>query len=227
MAAARTGTRNAGFPLLRDTALSRHLSDEQLAELERFCERVDRGPWATVFRQGQPAERLYVVGAGTVELRARPPGRRLYRTVEVVGPGCTFGDEAVLDDEDYRVAARALEPSSLLALSRSAIQRLSKVRPDVALGVVRCSAGCVIKTMRRAAILTQAPAEVALRQLLSELAAGRARSNGSVPIRITHTQLAGVLHVSRETVSRLLGNLAHAGEVELGRGVIRVRPDAA
>lgn len=224
MMAGRTGSQNGSFPLLRETALSKHLSDEQLAELEGFCEALSRAPWSTVFRQGQPAEHLYLVGEGAVELRARPPGRRLYRTVEVVGPGCTFGDEAILDDEDYRVGARALEPSNLLTLSRSAIQRLSKVRPDIALGVVRCSAGCVIKTMRRAAILTQAPAEVALRQLLSELAAARGRSNGSVPIRITHTQLAGVLHVSRETVSRLLGQLAHAGEVELGRGVIRVHP---
>lgn len=226
MAAARTA-RNGAFPLLRETALSRHLSDGQLAELERFCEPVSRSPWATVFRQGQPAKDLYLVGEGAVELRARPPGRRLYRTVEVVGPGCTFGDEAILDDEDYQIAARTLEPSKLLALSRSAIQRLSEVRPDVALGVVRCSAGCVIKTMRRAAILTQAPADVALRQLLSELAAGRGRANGSIPIRITHTQLAGVLHVSRETVSRLLGQLAHTGDVELGRGVIRVRRDVS
>lgn len=217
--------RNGVFPMLRETSLSDHLSEEQLAEVERFCEAVSRAPWATVFRQGQPAERLYLVGEGAVELRARPPGRRLYRTVEVVGPGCTFGDEAVLEDEDYGLAARALEPSKLLAMSRSAIQRLAKIRPDVALGVVRCSAGCVIKTMRRAAILTQAPAEVALRQLLSELAAGRGGGNGLVPIRITHTQLAGVLHVSRETVSRLLGHLADAGEVELGRGVVRVRAD--
>jgi CRP-like cAMP-binding protein len=44
-----------------------------------------------------------------------------------------------------------------------------------------------------------------------------------VPIHITHAQLAGVLHLSRETVSRMLGQMAEEGAVELGRGNIRVR----
>ncbi len=217
---------NGAFPLLRRTELTSYLSDEQLVDLEAFCAPVTRSPWGTLFRQGQPAEQLYMLVEGAVELRARPPGRRLYRTVEVIGSGCTVGDEAVVEEAQYQFGARALEPSKLLALSRSAIQHLSDVRPDVALGIVRCSAACVIKTMRRAAILTQAPAEVALRQVLSELASGREHTNGRVPIRITHTQLAGVLHVSRETVSRLLGHLADEGTVELGRGVIRLRPES-
>jgi CRP/FNR family transcriptional regulator, cyclic AMP receptor protein len=211
------------FPLLRRTELRRLLTEEQLHDLEGFCHASVRKAGATIFRQGEPAETFYVLVDGTVELRARPPGRRVYRTVELVSPSCTFGDEAILGELRYVASARALEPARMCSLSRTRFGRLATTHPDIALGVLRCAGGCLIRTIRRAAILTQAPADVGLRMLLHELAG---TGNGaSRPVRITHAQLAGVLHVSRETISRMLGQLAGEGAVELGRGVIRVQGD--
>ncbi|MGH2725270.1 MAG: Crp/Fnr family transcriptional regulator [Actinomycetota bacterium] len=134
-----------------------------------------------------------------------------------MGEGCTAGDEAVLGERRYQLGARAVEPTRLLQITRRTIDRLTESDPHLVVGIARCSGSCLIRTMRRAAILTQAPAEVALRQLLEELAGDRDPEDGLARIRITHTQLAGVLHVSRETVSRLLARLAEEGAVELGR----------
>jgi CRP-like cAMP-binding protein len=121
-----------------------------------------------------------------------------------------------------------MESSRILGLSRPAFDDLSSRHPDIALGVLRCAGSCLIKTINRSAILTQAPADVGLRLLLEELASAGAKNGqsegGAVPIRITHAQLAGVLHISRETVSRMLSQLAGEGSLEVGRGVIRVRP---
>ncbi len=219
-AAARTAQEQ--FPLLRTTQLARYLSEHDLVELEALCRPLTRRPWGSLFRQGERAGSLYLVAEGSVELRARPPGRRLYRTVEVVRSGCTVGDEAVVGEGEYLFSARALEPARLLSLDRRSFDRLTEERPHLAVGVARCSGSCLIQTVRRAAVLTQAPADVALRHLLSELAAANDAADRAVSIRITHTQLAGVLHVSRETVTRLLGQLAGEGGVQLGRGVIRV-----
>jgi CRP-like cAMP-binding protein len=88
---------------------------------------------------------------------------------------------------------------------------------------MRCAGSCLVKTIRRSAILTQAPADVGLRMLLEELTESGQNNSGPVPVRITHAQLAGVLHISRETVSRMLSQLAKSGTVELGRGIIRVK----
>jgi CRP-like cAMP-binding protein len=60
---------------------------------------------------------------------------------------------------------------------------------------------------------------VALDLLLRELSAGE--ENGVV--HITHAQLAGLLHLSRETVSRMLGQMASGGQVQLSRGAIRLK----
>jgi CRP-like cAMP-binding protein len=227
---------NGSTPLLRQTELRNLLTEKQLQELERLCRPLVRNPGTTLFRQGDPADTFYLLVDGMVELRARPPGRRAYRTVELIGPSCTFGDEALLGEQDYLAGARVIKTARCLALSRAAFEMLAANHPDVALGVARCATACLVKTVRRAAILTQAPADVGLRLLLEELSepdtaeaetddSGNEESGAqAVPVRITHAQLAGVLHVSRETVSRMLSQLASSGELEVGRGVIRLLP---
>jgi CRP/FNR family transcriptional regulator, cyclic AMP receptor protein len=211
------------FPLLRQTLLSKFLDESQLRELEHFCRATTRKAGFNLYRQGEQADTFYLMVDGCVELRARPPGRRVYRTVELIVPGCTFGDEALFGENEYLAGARVVEQSQLLLLNRSEFDHLIDARPAIAAGILRCSGSCLTQTIRRAAILTQAPADVALKMLLEELATPAGQNGDPVSVRITHAQLAGVLHVSRETVSRMLGQLVGQGVVELGRGVIRVR----
>lgn len=212
------------YPLLRRAQLSKFLNGSQLKDLESFCRSISRSAGQTLFRQGEEPTTLFIVMEGTIELRARPPGRRVYRTVEVVGPGCTAGDEAVLGESGYLSSARVQEKARLLTLGTKEFERLSASRPEMAIAILRCAGSCLIQTIRRAAILTQAPADVALGLLLGELSADAAQNgDGEGAVRITHAQLAGLLHLSRETVSRMLGHMAAQGDVELSRGVIKVR----
>ena len=210
-------------PLLRRTTLSKFLNDAQMKDLESFCRAFTRGAGHTLFRQDEESSATYLVLRGSVELRAKPPGRRVYRTIEVVGAGCTIGDEALMDEGRYLSSARVQEASRLLALSRPEFGRLCEARPDIAIALLRCAGSCLTQTLRRAAILTQAPADVALGLLLKELAADSRDDGRPAAVRITHSQLAGLLHLSRETVSRMLGLMAAEGIVELSRGSIKLR----
>ncbi|MGH2725271.1 MAG: cyclic nucleotide-binding domain-containing protein [Actinomycetota bacterium] len=63
-----SGDDDGRFPLLRRTQLSRFLTDEQLRELEGECKTVSRRPWATLFRQGEEADSLFLVVEGSMEL---------------------------------------------------------------------------------------------------------------------------------------------------------------
>ena len=216
------GEQTAG--LLRRTELRKFLTERQLEELGRHCRVSRRKARSVVHREDDPADALYWVVEGTAELRARPPGRRAHRTVEVVGRGCIFGEESVFGEGSYLFGSRVLEPVRLLVLPRWRFQRLTESHPDIAIGILACAGSCLVETVRRAAILTQAPADVGLRLLLKDLAQGAGAAPGrSVRLRITHAQLAGVLHLSRETVSRMLGKLADQGKIELRRGVIRIK----
>jgi CRP/FNR family transcriptional regulator len=128
-----------------------------------------------------------------------------------------------MGEERYLSSARTQEASRLLVLSRPEFARLSDARPDIAVALLRCAGSCLIRTVKRAAILTQAPADVALAVLLEELSDESRESGRHGTVRITHAQLAGLLHLSRETVSRMLGQMASDGLVELSRGSIKLR----
>jgi len=67
-------------PMLRRTGLKNFLAEGQLKDLEVFCRPSVRRAGTTLFRQDEPADAVYFIVEGSVELRARPPGRRIYRT---------------------------------------------------------------------------------------------------------------------------------------------------
>ena len=64
-------------PSLRDVPFFRHLNDEELEELEELLEPASFEAGETIFEEGGPEERLYVVTSGTVEVHKMVlPGRR-------------------------------------------------------------------------------------------------------------------------------------------------------
>jgi CRP-like cAMP-binding protein len=66
-----------GTPSLRDVPFFRHLNDEEREELEELLEPADFEAGESIFEEGGPEERLYVITAGTVEVHKMVlPGRR-------------------------------------------------------------------------------------------------------------------------------------------------------
>ena len=72
--------------------------------------RVDLG--TVLLRQGEPADALYVVIRGRIELR------RSGETVLAAGDGTPFGTWSLIDDAPSFIEAIALEPSHLLCITR-------------------------------------------------------------------------------------------------------------
>jgi CRP/FNR family transcriptional regulator, cyclic AMP receptor protein len=66
-----------GAPSLREVPFFRHLNDEELEELEELLEPAGFEAGETIFEEGGPEERMYVITAGTVEVHKMVlPGRR-------------------------------------------------------------------------------------------------------------------------------------------------------
>ena len=66
-----------GTPSLRDVPYFRHLNDEEREDLEELLEPAGFEAGETIFEEGGPEERLYVITSGTVEVhKAVLPGRR-------------------------------------------------------------------------------------------------------------------------------------------------------
>jgi CRP/FNR family cyclic AMP-dependent transcriptional regulator len=65
-----------GTPSLRDVPFFRRLNDEEREDLEELLETASFEAGETIFEEGGPEERLYVITSGTVEVhKAVLPGR--------------------------------------------------------------------------------------------------------------------------------------------------------
>lgn len=83
--------------------------------LVRLAHTVDFVPSAVVFREGSPADALYLVRSGHVALEVHVPIRGNVRIL-TVGAGELLGWSAVLGNSTMTATARALEPTRLIAL---------------------------------------------------------------------------------------------------------------
>lgn len=78
-------------------------------------------PHAQLVQEGQPAEFLHVVMAGSLEVFASYRGREA--SLAVIGPGRSFILAAVLLDRPHLQAVRVLEPSRILLIPAGAVRR--------------------------------------------------------------------------------------------------------
>lgn len=84
-----------------------------------------------IMRQGQAGTFMYLVKSGRVGIAV---GASL---VEVVGPGGTFGEMAVIDGSPRTARAGALEETELLAIDRASLLAAVKQQPAIAMALLR------------------------------------------------------------------------------------------
>jgi hypothetical protein len=85
-----------------------------LESLAASLARVQVGAGETVFRQGDAGDRFYIVDSGEVEIEIDG------REANVLGPGESFGEIALLRDIPRTATARARKATQLFALERDA-----------------------------------------------------------------------------------------------------------
>ncbi|MGH3104384.1 MAG: cyclic nucleotide-binding domain-containing protein [Gaiellaceae bacterium] len=87
----------------------------ELGELAGVLSAADLAAGEELWRQGQPADALYVVETGTVVVAARLPGGREVE-LATLGPGEVLGELALLDGGLRSATVRSLEPTRVLRL---------------------------------------------------------------------------------------------------------------
>lgn len=107
------------------------MSPDDLAELAVGARTEERRHGETVFRIGEPGDRLYIVKKGAVELESRGGLRR------VVRPPSHFGETSAVTGQPRTQTARAVEDSSLLALDSAALRGVLVRNPFLALELAK------------------------------------------------------------------------------------------
>ncbi|WP_243048428.1 patatin-like phospholipase family protein [Dyella sp. RRB7] len=129
--------------LLRHCDVFGHLEDEALAALVPELEWFSLPGGRALFRQGDPADALYLVVSGSLGVFAGPTQR-----VRLVAAGDSVGEIGLITGEHRQHTARALRDSELLRLDRAAYEALTRRYPQAMLGVARVAIARLQQRMR-------------------------------------------------------------------------------
>ena len=210
--------------LLAQVEVFSDLEERELAEVAQVAvpRTFDRGE--VVFREGDKGDTCYVVRTGSVSIRREHMDGRTLALAEL-RPGSMFGELAMFDSETRSATAETLEPTALVAILGSDMQRVMRSSPDIGLKML----GALAQRLRRAneRLLQQSFQTVAGRvasALLTQTIARQAEGadETDVLIRATQAEIAQLAGTSRESASRFLATLEREGVVALGRGKVTV-----
>jgi CRP-like cAMP-binding protein len=188
---------------------------ERIAALavRRVCE-----DGRVIFLQGDPGDSLCGVVSGRVRIStSRPGGKEIF--LNVIGPGDTFGEIALLDGLTRTATATAIGRTELTIIPRGAFLVLLRTEPQLALHVIQLLCKRVRWTaelMQDSALLSVAP-RLAKRLLSLARQQGRDTPAGTA-LALSQEELAQFLGLSRQVVNQYLQSWKSQGWVRLGRG---------
>lgn len=217
----------AGKMMLQRSPLFRGLPPQALERIAALAvQRSFRGG-EIVFSQGDPGDALYAVVNGKIRISAgTADGREI--SLNIMEPGDTFGEIALLDGGTRTATATASLPSELVSIRRDHFTGLLEREPRVALELLRLCGERLRWTSGLAedAALLDASARLAKRLLSLGLLHGQRTPTG-LTLRISQEDLATFLGVSRQVVNQYLQGWKARGWVDLGRGSVTVRDEQA
>jgi CRP-like cAMP-binding protein len=176
--------------------------------------RFSRGE--VVFHRDDPGDSLHLIQKGRFAIRIMTPlGETV--TIAVRGPGDSFGEMALVDENARRAATvAALEEAETLAVYQAEFHRLRKEHPTIDRVLIGFLAAEVRRQNQLLLEALYVPAERRVLRRLLELTDSYATPDGEVPL--TQEQLAELAGTSRATVNKVLREEQRRGNLELRRG---------
>ncbi|WP_198588072.1 Crp/Fnr family transcriptional regulator [Geodermatophilus chilensis] len=210
---------------LSEVEVFQDLSQQEMADLAARAPMRTAAAGTVLWSPHEPHRVLFIVKAGSVRIyQISPEGRRV--TLAVLGPGALFGEMELIGQHMGEGFAEALEPSVLCLMSEHDVRTMLLSDTRIATRIITGLGRRLAEVEQRLAdtVLKTAPQRVAA--VLCRLATAAPESGLFAPrgshIRLTHEQLAELVGTTRETATKLLGELRGAGLVTLRRGGIVV-----
>jgi CRP/FNR family cyclic AMP-dependent transcriptional regulator len=160
-----------------------------------------------LFNEGDAPESLYLVVRGRLAIAITNPIDRRESVVALMEGGDLFGEMGMLDDGPRSASARALEPTTVLAIPYSGILPMFDENPKLLWNVTRLLAQRIRVTDEALAdsVFLDVTGRTAKRLL--ELADG----TDEFTLPVTQEELAGMVGASRERVNKAIASFIRLG----------------
>jgi len=210
-------------PVVLEGPLFSALSPEALEALTASMteSRVERG--VTIFREGEPGDRLFVIRSGKIKLgQTSSDGRE--NLLAVLGPGEMFGELSLFDPGPRTATATVVADAHVYELGHDQIVSWLEQHPGAARHMLHALARRLRRTNEALGdlVFSDVPGRVAKalldlsRRFGSEIAEG-VRVNHD----LTQEELAQPVGASRETVNKALADFVSRSWIRLeGRSVV-------
>lgn len=173
-----------------------------------------------IFNEGDPGTALYMIVKGRVKVsQSSPDGKE--RTLALLSPGDVFGELALLDEQARSADAVVVEDSELLVVPRKDFLGFIITQPQAAMSLLVV----LSQRLRRTNLLVHDAAFFDVRGRLARVLLDLARADGEtepggalVCPRLTQSELASMVGVTRESVNKWLRHYERAGLITRRRG---------
>jgi CRP-like cAMP-binding protein len=185
--------------------------------LERFA--AEYQPGTVLFREGDPADVMYVIQSGEIEIR-RKMGE-LERVLAVLPAGEFFGEMAILTGRPRSATAVVKRPSRLLVVEAGTFEAMLRGKTEIALRMIRALASRLERANQQIELLLLASPNHRVVQCLRQLAEAQIEAAGgqgaetSIYLPIQLEDLAQKVALPAHEVADVLERLHHAGLVVL------------
>jgi CRP/FNR family cyclic AMP-dependent transcriptional regulator len=202
-------------------AILRCLDDAQQRDVLRATTRRKFRNGDTLFHQGDPGDTVHLLDRGHVAIKVVDP-RGVTITLDVLGPGSTFGEQTLVDPGARRTASViAIGAVETLTIRREAFTSLQQSHPAVTSVLVEMLAAQVRRLSEQLLDAHSMGAEERVVKRLGRLAVEFQIGDGAT-VPITQEELASLAGTTRPTANRALQPLVDAGVIALRRGRIDV-----
>lgn len=181
-----------------------------------------------VYRQGESGDSLMIVLSGSLKAtNVTAEGKEV--VLGFLKPGALIGEIAAIDGRERTANVLTLEPTEAVAIYRRDFLPILKANPAAMLGVLE---GLCARLRATNALVESHTLEAAAR--VADCLVRLARDHGqtvagkgtAIDLKLTQRDLGSHLGLTRETVSRTLGDFREAGLVEIaGTSILIVDAD--
>lgn len=209
---------------LPEDSILRGLERAELDELLKFASTKSVTVGQSLFEQGDPGDSMMIVLSGQLKVHVTSAqGKEV--VLDYLGPGGIIGEVAVLDGGERAASAVATEPTEVVVCQRRDVIPFLSDHLDVAIKVIEV----LCRRLRRTNAMVEANAtlpmapKLARGLLLLSAEHGQIEPNGTrVSLKMSQSDLANYVALSRENVNRQLREWAEDGIVQMTRGRISV-----
>jgi len=186
----------------------------------RWVHRTSVRKGEPLFEKGDPSQGLYAVVGGQIKLFAEGQGGRCI-SFGLVAQGELLGEVDITNGAPHHASAVALANSELATLQSRDLDPLLDRNPELRTELSQAAAATARRLTERIEDAAFLSIEDRVEKALADCAQRFGEAvDGGTRIRVRQQDLADVLGLSREAVSKVLTSPAMRGRLELGRGRI-------